>query len=290
MSIEVRTARARRARRRRRADRARVRRGPVRSDHGPGPPAAAARRRGPGSRGRPARRRRRRPAARHGRACCAPARATPRQARADEAEVRLLTTAPEARGLGRRRRADGRVDRPGPRLGRRGAGPRHRAAERRVAAALPPPRVRAAGRARDQSSPTGLGRLAVFRYDFSRTGRAASASSRRTSTTRVAQLSVEAYAHDYDLRDEYRASLADVATRAREHEVWVARGPRDRRAARHGRHPAARASTSRRSARTASSTSGCSRSPRRPAGAASARCSPSTSSPWPGSAASTGSS
>lgn len=38
----------------------------------------------------------------------------------------------------------------------------------------------------------------------------------------VARLSVAAYAHDYDISDTYRASLADVAARAGEHEVWVA--------------------------------------------------------------------
>lgn len=39
---------------------------------------------------------------------------------------------------------------------------------------------------------------------------------------RVARLTLDAYGHDYELPDDYRASLADVATRAREHEVWVA--------------------------------------------------------------------
>jgi len=38
----------------------------------------------------------------------------------------------------------------------------------------------------------------------------------------VSRLSVEAYAHDYTLSESYRASVADVAGRAREHEVWVA--------------------------------------------------------------------
>ncbi|MBD8058384.1 GNAT family N-acetyltransferase [Cellulomonas sp. JH27-2] len=38
----------------------------------------------------------------------------------------------------------------------------------------------------------------------------------------VSRLSVEAYAHDYTLSEGYRASVADVAGRAREHEVWVA--------------------------------------------------------------------
>ncbi|KRD44710.1 GCN5 family acetyltransferase [Cellulomonas sp. Root930] len=39
---------------------------------------------------------------------------------------------------------------------------------------------------------------------------------------RVARLTVDAYGHDYDLPDDYRASLADVPTRAAEHQVWVA--------------------------------------------------------------------
>lgn len=38
----------------------------------------------------------------------------------------------------------------------------------------------------------------------------------------VARLSVAAYEHDYDISDTYRTALADVATRASEHEVWVA--------------------------------------------------------------------
>ncbi|GIG20072.1 N-acetyltransferase [Cellulomonas chitinilytica] len=38
----------------------------------------------------------------------------------------------------------------------------------------------------------------------------------------VARLSVTAYEHDYDISDQYRASLADVATRARDAQVWVA--------------------------------------------------------------------
>ncbi|CAM5781011.1 GNAT family N-acetyltransferase [Cellulomonas persica] len=38
----------------------------------------------------------------------------------------------------------------------------------------------------------------------------------------VARLTVAAYTHDYDLHDEYLASLSQVAERAAEHDVWVA--------------------------------------------------------------------
>ncbi|GAA1965595.1 GNAT family N-acetyltransferase [Agromyces allii] len=38
----------------------------------------------------------------------------------------------------------------------------------------------------------------------------------------VAALSVRAYEYAYELSDEYRASIADVAPRAVEHQVWVA--------------------------------------------------------------------
>ncbi|SFR69440.1 Ribosomal protein S18 acetylase RimI [Agromyces sp. CF514] len=38
----------------------------------------------------------------------------------------------------------------------------------------------------------------------------------------VAALSVRAYEYAYELSDEYRASIADVAPRALEHQVWVA--------------------------------------------------------------------
>jgi len=38
----------------------------------------------------------------------------------------------------------------------------------------------------------------------------------------VGELTETAYASDYDLPDDYRASLREVATRARAHEVWVA--------------------------------------------------------------------
>lgn len=40
----------------------------------------------------------------------------------------------------------------------------------------------------------------------------------------VAALLVDAYTSDYDISEEYRASLSAVAERAAEHEVWVAVG------------------------------------------------------------------
>ncbi|KQM80747.1 hypothetical protein ASE68_18790 [Agromyces sp. Leaf222] len=41
----------------------------------------------------------------------------------------------------------------------------------------------------------------------------------------VGALSLRAYDYAYDLTDGYRASIADVAPRAREHQVWVAADP-----------------------------------------------------------------
>ncbi|TAJ50171.1 MAG: GNAT family N-acetyltransferase [Herbiconiux sp.] len=38
----------------------------------------------------------------------------------------------------------------------------------------------------------------------------------------VAELAATANSHDYDLSDDYLASVRDIAPRAREHEVWVA--------------------------------------------------------------------
>lgn len=67
----------------------------------------------------------------------------------------------------------------------------------------------------------GVGRLVVYTHDLTRTGVLV----RRVAPhehDEVARLSVAAYAHDDDLSDTYRASLADVAARAAEHEVWVA--------------------------------------------------------------------
>ncbi|WP_197030039.1 GNAT family N-acetyltransferase [Cellulomonas sp. URHE0023] len=138
-----------------------------------------------------------------------------RQARADEAEVRLLTTAPEARGLGvgaalmaasiERARAwgvSGLVLDTGAR----------NAASQRLYHRLGFVRLV------DRETIEGL---VVFGYDFSRSGVLVRLVAPH-EYARVSQLSVEAYSHDYDIRDEYRASLADVSTRAREHEVWVA--------------------------------------------------------------------
>jgi GNAT superfamily N-acetyltransferase len=38
----------------------------------------------------------------------------------------------------------------------------------------------------------------------------------------IAELSEAAYSHDYEISDAYLQNLRDVATRAAEHEVWVA--------------------------------------------------------------------
>ena len=38
----------------------------------------------------------------------------------------------------------------------------------------------------------------------------------------IGELNEAAYSHDYDISDGYRQSLRDVATRAAEHQVWVA--------------------------------------------------------------------
>ena len=39
---------------------------------------------------------------------------------------------------------------------------------------------------------------------------------------KIGALREAAYTHDYQVSDQYRASLRDVESRAREHEVWVA--------------------------------------------------------------------
>jgi len=38
----------------------------------------------------------------------------------------------------------------------------------------------------------------------------------------IGELGETAYSHDYDISDQYRERLLDVAARAAEHEVWVA--------------------------------------------------------------------
>lgn len=144
-----------------------------------------------------------------------------REARADEAELRLLATAPEARGHGvgaillaaalERARVWGVA---GVVLD---TGPRNVVSQRLY---------HRLGFERVVERETtvvghGVGRLVVFRYDLTRTG----VQIRLVAPheyDEVSRLSVDAYAHDYTLSDEYRASIADVASRAREHEVWVA--------------------------------------------------------------------
>ncbi|VEH33411.1 Predicted acetyltransferase [Cellulomonas fimi] len=74
---------------------------------------------------------------------------------------------------------------------------------------------------RESAVVPGVGRLVVLVHSLVRPG----VPVRRIAPHEhdaVARLSVEAYAHDHELTDSYRASVADVATRAREHEVWVA--------------------------------------------------------------------
>jgi len=144
-----------------------------------------------------------------------------RQALADERELRLLATASGARGqgIGAALIADALV-----RARRDGAagvvldtGPRnvvsqrlyHRLGFERVVER----ETTVVGR--------GIGRLAVFRYDLTRTGVRVRLVAPH-EYDEVSRLSVAAYAHDYELSDDYRASIADVASRAREHEVWVA--------------------------------------------------------------------
>ena len=144
-----------------------------------------------------------------------PGTAYNRQARADEAEVRLLTTAPQARGRGvgaalmvasiDRARAWGVVALVLDTGARNATSQRlyHRLGFERLVE-------------RDT-----IDGLVVFGYDLSRTGVLVRLVAPH-ELERVARLSVEAYSHDYDIGDEYRASLTDVAARAREHEVWVA--------------------------------------------------------------------
>lgn len=48
-----------------------------------------------------------------------------------------------------------------------------------------------------------------------------------TEHDEVARLTVAAYTHDYELHDEYLASLSQVAARAAEHDVWVAQDVTD---------------------------------------------------------------
>lgn len=70
-------------------------------------------------------------------------------------------------------------------------------------------------------------RLAVFRHDLGRPDPAGSNPvavrlSAPAEYEEIGRLSVAAYEHDYDISERYRADLADVTSRAHEHEVWVA--------------------------------------------------------------------
>ena len=65
----------------------------------------------------------------------------------------------------------------------------------------------------------------MFRYDLARTGLRVRLVAPH-EYDRVAQLSVDAYGHDYDLPDDYRASLADVADPGTRARGLGGRGPR----------------------------------------------------------------
>jgi GNAT superfamily N-acetyltransferase len=138
-----------------------------------------------------------------------------RQAHDDEAEVRLLTTAPEARGIGvGAALMSASIDRA------RGWGVSALVHDKGARNAASQRLYHRLGFARLVERET-IDGLVVFGYDFARTGVRVRLVGPH-EYERVAELSVQAYAHDYDISDEYRASLADVASRAREHEVWVA--------------------------------------------------------------------
>jgi GNAT superfamily N-acetyltransferase len=138
-----------------------------------------------------------------------------RQARADEAEVRLLTTTPEARGLGvGAALMAASIDRA------RGWGVSTLVLDTGARNAASQRLYHRLGFERLVERETVEG-LVVFGYDFSRTGIRVRLVAQH-EYEHVAELSIQAYAHDYDISDDYRASLADVATRAHEHEVWVA--------------------------------------------------------------------
>lgn len=143
-----------------------------------------------------------------------------RQARADEAEIRLLAVDPGVQGHGvgaalvvaavDRARAWG-VHAVVLDTGARNVGAQ-RLYERLGFERTP---------TREDTEVPGVGRLVVLVLDLVRPGVLV----RRIAPHEhdaVSRLSVEAYAHDHELTDSYRASVGDVATRAREHEVWVA--------------------------------------------------------------------
>ena len=145
-----------------------------------------------------------------------------RVARYGEAEVRLLATAPEARGRGvgaaLMRVATERARGWGVGAMVLDTGTANQAAQRlyhRLGFERVPDR--------ETSDVPGVGVLLVFRYDLRAAADAVLVRLARTEELgRVAKVSVTAYTHDYDLPADYVASIADVAPRAREHEVWVA--------------------------------------------------------------------
>ncbi|MCC2318192.1 GNAT family N-acetyltransferase [Cellulomonas chengniuliangii] len=143
-----------------------------------------------------------------------------REAQDGEAELRLLAVAPEGRGRGvgaaLALESLARARDWGMRAVVLDTGPAN-AASQRLYERL--------GFVREQQRETtmvdGVGRLVVYRYDFARAGvlvRLVAAHEH----DRVAELTVAAYSHDYEISERYRGMLEDVATRAREHQVWVA--------------------------------------------------------------------
>lgn len=145
-----------------------------------------------------------------------------RRAAADEAEVRLLATSPAGRGRGVgsalmedaivRARAwglDGLVVDTGA----------ANVAAQRLYHRLGFERVPE----RETSHIPGIGVLAVYRFPLRARDGVLVRLVRVEELGRVSELAVAAYAGDYgDLSPAYLASIADVAPRALEHEVWVA--------------------------------------------------------------------
>ncbi|WP_374947972.1 GNAT family N-acetyltransferase [Agreia sp.] len=76
--------------------------------------------------------------------------------------------------------------------------------------------------ARELGSEIGIGTPQVYRYALEDVGPVRIRLVRPNELDAVARLTIEAYAHDYELSAGYRQSLGDVHDRARADEVWVA--------------------------------------------------------------------
>ena len=139
----------------------------------------------------------------------------------------------------RRRGARRRVDHPRARLGRAGAGARHRTAQRGVAAAVPPPGVRAGGRARDRRRAPGCG--PPGRVPLRPRPHRPAGAARRAARARPGRAAVRRR-----LRARLRPSrrLPRLAGGRRDPSTGARgvgrRGPRHGRAARHRRDPPTR--------------------------------------------------